>query len=124
MQDFTLTPRYQGKIIDPMRRLGALLCDFIAPCVLPIHKEIIGGEDRRTLSTPTHDSVSNYATTYSMGYDRALIKRDERIGHWEPAQRPRGDTSLGRSSVVGLIRHLLFYCVNCSWATCWGPAPL
>jgi hypothetical protein len=36
-----------------------------------------------TSSTPTHDNVSDYAATYSMGYACALIRRNESLRYEE-----------------------------------------
>jgi hypothetical protein len=48
---------------------------FTVPYVLQRHEET-SGEDGTTPSTPTHDSVSDYAASYSMDYACVPIRQD------------------------------------------------
>jgi hypothetical protein len=45
---------------------------------LPRHEETGGGDGATPLCTPTHDSVSDYATTYTEAYACVPIRRDEK----------------------------------------------
>jgi hypothetical protein len=42
--------------------------------------------------TPTHDSISDYAATYTEACVCVPIRRCKKTGRQEPAQQPRGDT--------------------------------
>jgi hypothetical protein len=94
-----------------MRYLGDLHYYFYySSCITRL--EETGGGDKTTSSTPTHNIITDYATTYTKGYTYASIRWDMRIGCQEPGRRARKDTCLWWSSVASSIQHFMFHIVN------------
>jgi hypothetical protein len=90
----TLLPvRYQGKTNDSMRRLGALHYGiYCSSCVTEKWEDKWRRQYNIIHTPPTHDSVSDYATSDTKTRAYVPIRRGKRIRCQEPAQRPRGDT--------------------------------